>query len=121
MSYFAIFCHVMQLSTSQKNCNCAASISIRIKKNTVQVRKRDGYVKRGLCGIIEIDNRHGHLLKNAEALHWLRLGQANLIRQPKNLLGGILQLVGHSAGGRMQWHFVSEADGCRGQPLSGFP
>lgn len=36
------------------------------------MRKRDTYIKRGLLGVIEIDNRHSHLLENAEALKWLQ-------------------------------------------------
>ena len=43
-----------------------------IKKNTKAVRRADSFVARGLCGVIELDNRHSHLLHNAEALRWLK-------------------------------------------------
>jgi len=59
------------VETTKKGCECHATLSIRVKKNTVNVRKADEFVRRGLFAIVTIANRHSHLIENAEALKWL--------------------------------------------------
>lgn len=63
---------VAQVEGSKKAANCNATITITVKKDNKDVRYRDDYVKRGLLGIVTIDNRHSHLIDNAVSLSWLK-------------------------------------------------
>ena len=62
----------LKVTGSKKACGCAASLCIRIKKDSKHGRYHDDYAKRGLLGVITINNTHNHLLQNADAQHWLK-------------------------------------------------
>lgn len=64
--YASLLCSC-KVSGSKKSCGCAASVCIRIKKNSKHVRYRDEYAKRGLSGVITINNTHNPLLHNADS------------------------------------------------------
>ncbi|XP_063228423.1 condensin-2 complex subunit D3-L-like isoform X1 [Bacillus rossius redtenbacheri] len=57
---------------TQKNKNCKASLTVRIKKDSRNTRYRDPYIKEGLLAVINIDFRHSHLVNVAEAWKWLK-------------------------------------------------
>jgi len=61
-----------QCETSRKSQNCGASVIVRVKRNSKDVRYRDPFVGRGLCAVMTINNQHTHLLENAEAWKWLK-------------------------------------------------
>lgn len=53
-----------------KNFGCCATITAKIKLNTLVTRKKDSYVKKGLVGIITVNKLHNHSLQTDETL-WL--------------------------------------------------
>ena len=65
----------VQVVGSKKSCGCPATLSVRVKYDTRDVRKGDKYAKKGLLGVIKINNHHSHALQNAEALCWLKQSQ----------------------------------------------
>lgn len=70
-----LYFELLKVANSKKSCKCTAKISFRIKKDNSDVRYRDEFARRGLLAIVEVDNRHNHLIENAEALGWLRRRQ----------------------------------------------
>ncbi|CAL1264101.1 unnamed protein product [Larinioides sclopetarius] len=54
-----------------KNENCMATIHIKIKLDTSATRKKDYFVKKGLCAVITITDTHNHSLNTVEALKFL--------------------------------------------------
>ncbi|CAL1264106.1 unnamed protein product [Larinioides sclopetarius] len=57
-----------------KDAACQASITVKIKLNTMHTRKRDDFVRQGLCGVIIITPFHTHSLMTAETLRCLPAG-----------------------------------------------
>ena len=66
-----MMCSVL-IGKRKKSQQCSATLLVRIKHDTKFIRCCDPCAKRGLFAIIMIDNRHSHLLENAEAWKWLK-------------------------------------------------
>ena len=65
--------HMFQVPDSTKGSfGCKATLRIRVKRSNRFVHYRDSYAKRGLYGVITVNNVHSHLIDTSQALQWLR-------------------------------------------------
>ncbi|GBM33471.1 hypothetical protein AVEN_55791-1 [Araneus ventricosus] len=54
-----------------KNAACQASVTVKIKLNTMRTRMTDVFIRRGLVGVITVAPFHTHSLMTAETLRFL--------------------------------------------------
>ncbi|GBL96639.1 hypothetical protein AVEN_207802-1 [Araneus ventricosus] len=54
-----------------KNAACPASVTVKIKLDTINTRMSDDFIRRGLVGVVTITPFHKHSLMTAETLRFL--------------------------------------------------
>lgn len=55
-----------------KNANCCAWIYVVVKLSTIHTKRKDQFIRSGLCGLIKINNIHSHNLHDVEMFKYLQ-------------------------------------------------